>query len=568
MKYGKISSNQIVDGVTVAGISTYDPATDQYWNNVSILLHFDLGNGLSFEDSAGKTSAFIQTGTAVSSTTLKKFGASAFYSPGAGSAITVINSDMGLTGSSDFTVEFWFNAPSISGNGGILQLSKAEVINGGANRAFAFAMFGNMTYRGIDGGDRIVGYPIANTWHHVAASRQAGMMRLYFDGIKTQEFPDSGSIETANYVHLGTYYGMSNGSNVYIDEFRFTRGIARYTDSTLPIQTAPFPNAASTSDYGSVQYNRMGRLEGSSLFVYDNENDLLGIGTLTPIERLHVKDGNIKIEGTVGTHGMIFPDATKQTTAATPYSLPTASTAVLGGVKVDDTSISINGSGVLKTIAAGAYSAGGTFDALFNSVQLLINGDGLEGSTDIFDLSSSARTVNRFGQTMIRTSASGVAPIYGTGMIYLDGNGDYLTATIPAIGTQDFCLETYAYLVTGGTQDGNGQLNLFGLSPFSSAGFNVPITSEANIGVSYPSNWVINPKPVTLVNTWVHVAITRSGSVVTLWINGNSVGTGTDGNNKTNTEIQIGASNGAGFFKGYLKDIRLTIGDARRSMSF
>lgn len=43
----------------------------------------------------------------------------------------------------------------------------------------------------------------------------------------------------------------------------------------------------------------------------------VGIGTITPSEVLHTKDGNIKIEGTSGTHGLIFPDGTKQTTAST-----------------------------------------------------------------------------------------------------------------------------------------------------------------------------------------------------------------------------------------------------------
>jgi hypothetical protein len=42
-----------------------------------------------------------------------------------------------------------------------------------------------------------------------------------------------------------------------------------------------------------------------------------GLGNVTPTELLHVNGGNIKIQGTVGTHGLIFPDGTKQTTAST-----------------------------------------------------------------------------------------------------------------------------------------------------------------------------------------------------------------------------------------------------------
>ena len=59
--------------------------------------------------------------------------------------------------------------------------------------------------------------------------------------------------------------------------------------------------------------------------------------------------GGFKFKNLGGATGSItFPDATVQTTAATTYTLPTATTSVLGGVKVDGTSVTINGSGVIS----------------------------------------------------------------------------------------------------------------------------------------------------------------------------------------------------------------------------
>ena len=41
----------------------------------------------------------------------------------------------------------------------------------------------------------------------------------------------------------------------------------------------------------------------------------VGIGTETPTQSLEVHDGNIKISGTPGYEGIIFPDGSKQTSA-------------------------------------------------------------------------------------------------------------------------------------------------------------------------------------------------------------------------------------------------------------
>lgn len=66
---------------------------------------------------------------------------------------------------------------------------------------------------------------------------------------------------------------------------------------------------------GSITADGNLTIDNNTLYV-DSTSDRTGMGTLTPSEILHIKDGNIKIEGTSGTHGLIFPDGTKQTTKA------------------------------------------------------------------------------------------------------------------------------------------------------------------------------------------------------------------------------------------------------------
>jgi hypothetical protein len=55
---------------------------------------------------------------------------------------------------------------------------------------------------------------------------------------------------------------------------------------------------------------------GSGQVVIRGDNGNVGIGTTSPTQPLEV-NGNIKVDGTAGTNGVIFPDGTTQTTAWT-----------------------------------------------------------------------------------------------------------------------------------------------------------------------------------------------------------------------------------------------------------
>ena len=91
-------------------------------------------------------------------------------------------------------------------------------------------------------------------WHHVAAVRSSGVLKLFLDG--TQVGSDSSF--TANITRNNTYglsvgaYTLSNGSssdyfNGYLDDLRITKGVARYpTNFSVPVAPAPNLGPAST----------------------------------------------------------------------------------------------------------------------------------------------------------------------------------------------------------------------------------------------------------------------------------------------------------------------------------
>lgn len=84
-----------------------------------------------------------------------------------------------------------------------------------------------------------------NMWHHFALVRSGTTIKLYCDGILVGSATSVGTLRTDAWpLYVGSYAGRGYGNEVfdgYIDEFRVTRGVARYpADFTPP--TAAFPN--------------------------------------------------------------------------------------------------------------------------------------------------------------------------------------------------------------------------------------------------------------------------------------------------------------------------------------
>jgi hypothetical protein len=83
---------------------------------------------------------------------------------------------------------------------------------------------------------------------------------------------------------------------------------------------------------------------------------------------------------------------------------------------------------------------------------------------------------------------------------------------------------------------------------------------------------ILTSNTAVSTNTWTHIALVRNGSTLTLYQNGNSVGSNTNSTNFSNTSIMgIGGNHsGATFYgmNGYLDDLRVTKGYARYTSNF
>ena len=106
------------------------------------------------------------------------------------------------------------------------------------------------------------------------------------------------------------------------------------TEGNLNVNAATYATSSSTNTFTI----------GTAVYHVTNGN--MGIANSTPGQKLVVAG---TIESTTG--GLKFPDGTTQTTAAVSYTLPTANSSTLGGVKVGS-GLSIDGSGVLSVSSA------------------------------------------------------------------------------------------------------------------------------------------------------------------------------------------------------------------------
>jgi hypothetical protein len=143
--------------------------------------------------------------------------------------------------------------------------------------------------------------------------------------------------------------------------------------------------------------------------------------------------------------------------------------------------------------------------------------DGANNSTTFTDSSSNNIAVTAYGDAKVSTAD----PKIGSGILTLDGNGDYLetaASSALALGTEDLTVEFFALVNSGNT---NAGLFTFGPSGASS-GLALAIFS-GNWYLTQAGQGGQNMGAVT-TGSLQHVAVTRSGSSLRLWIEGAQLG--------------------------------------------
>ena len=209
-----------------------------------------------------------------------------------------------------------------------------------------------------------------------------------------------------------------------------------------------------------------------------------------------------------------------------------------------------------------------TDDTNFGDVTLLLDGNGTNNQTSFTDLSLVQTPITTFGNAHVDTSVKK----FGSGSIEFDGNGDYLRTSDFGLTSGDFTIEAWVQLKAMPTSDSwpaafNSWMEIVGVGTFNAADgwqFRIGQTLLA-FGTNADTTAVTGTHGMS-TGTWYHLAVTRSGNVYTLYVDGSSVGSATYTTQQPGSGAYgwIGAETGQGaYLNGYIDDLRITKGVAR-----
>ena len=221
--------------------------SDAYFSSVALLLHMEGTNGSpTFVDSSNNNYTPTVYGNTQISTVEKRFGDSSALFDGTGDYLYWGAGSANL-GSGDASIEGWFRFNSLAGDIGIFVIYPGEA---STIPAAEFTHFG-LKYNGglfarVTGVSYFLGTTLSTgTDYHIAAIRHAGGWKVYINGtvLNTSSLADTSNYSSTWGLSLGAYNtsGMQY-MNGYIDEFRITAGLARYT-ANFTAPTAPFPDS-------------------------------------------------------------------------------------------------------------------------------------------------------------------------------------------------------------------------------------------------------------------------------------------------------------------------------------
>jgi len=322
--------------VTLGGSYIYATGDNNY-NSNSLLLHCDGANTSTvFTDNSPSPKTVTPHGDIQIRTAQSKFGGASAYFDGTGDYLNVDGSTSFAFGTGDFTIECWINTADRTINQQLFDFNALGGVNG-AYPSISYDNFNHSFKYSLNGGERCVGTTQVanNTWYHVAVCRLSGSTKLYINGNNEgSAYSDSTSLLIgANAPYIGMLcYNSSAFINGYLDDIRITKGVARYT-TNFSVPVAAFPNnGTSTPPYYPVQWNNNGVLGGSSVLIWDNTNNYLGVNKATPVQALDVV-GNIAATGTLTAQEVIASNGivVNNNTISTNYTIATGYNAMSVG---------------------------------------------------------------------------------------------------------------------------------------------------------------------------------------------------------------------------------------------
>jgi len=350
MRFGKLRpTGKVLDHwqllheyeVTGSAITSY-AITSPY--NVLMISGEGANNSTTVIDECGKS--VTCNGDAKIDTSQFKFGASSVKFDGTGDYLSLADSADWDYGANNFTIDFWLrpNAyPAVTA-----RLYHHKNTGNSALIIIQYNSTGSITFnvQKTDGSDVIV-MTSANTfatgsWYHVAVARNGNNWYLFVNGV-TEAF-QSGVSDTIADLNSTLYIGIHSDLSSYpfngwLDDYRISKGIARWTSNfTPPLKTTALINGDTDEEYkllveminstGAGAYAYL-RLNNDSAANYGDQNLYGDNATITAIR--NTAQGTFYIAYTNAANKLSFAEATIYAKSGYPRTiLNTRSESVTG----------------------------------------------------------------------------------------------------------------------------------------------------------------------------------------------------------------------------------------------
>ena len=249
---GSITDARVVKGSSVY-TADFTPTTTPLTaitNTIFLVQNTDAG----IIDKAQGIKDFRLTGNVKSSTTQNKFLTTSIYFDGSGDYIRSTNNeglfDLGFNGE-PFTIEWWQWWPTIQNTKSLGPQTGGGFggwngSNGHQLTLFTYGSSATLFYQWWNGSGRTDyefnhgGAITASTWQHWATVYDGTNFSTYIDGTRIAHRTSGntfGSVST-KYIALGSSVDLQNQTEIYYSDVRITKGLARYSGTSLTLPTA------------------------------------------------------------------------------------------------------------------------------------------------------------------------------------------------------------------------------------------------------------------------------------------------------------------------------------------
>ncbi len=330
-----------------------------------LLLHLD--NNVTDSETTPKT---VTNNSVTFSSSIYKFGAYSGSFNGTSSYLTLADSNDWYFGTGDFTIEGWFYFNSLASSPGLFTQYASS-----GNRMFSqVASDGTVYYVDQFGGafkahyNTAAGAITTGVWTHIAIVRNTSSLLIFINGI-SQALTVTTPISTNDLGDIATNFSIGGDPNFsstqylngYVDEFRVSKGVARWTSDFIP------PNAAySAAQVPIAQIILKDRDEPKARFWIDGgDSDKIKIDD-SSATRLTISGGNVGIGSTSPSVLLdIAGPVRMQTGLITNGAVPTIGT----GAGDCGTSPSVVGNDISGTVTVGSGANGGKCTVTFSAVK-------------------------------------------------------------------------------------------------------------------------------------------------------------------------------------------------------